>query len=214
MRCRALYLMATLAVPVVTPSFLWAQAPQGIPSGEGQAFAATILPGGIDPEAGNTARDGYSPPGQQHLIGINLSIFQPTELRLQVAVSHQPTCTWLVEVFAGSELFDLMAGGGVRLQFTRDGNSRGDAFLLSPGLGIHVVPHSESTAGSRLTETFAAADVDLSWVHDFSEHFGYELGLKLGIAGRLAGDGDRPFTFTTFNKDFFPILNIYSGFRF
>jgi hypothetical protein len=211
MRFRALYLMAALSVAAVVPPHLFAQAQQSPPANEGQPFVPPTLAIGIEPDTEKTTGDSQSPACQQHHMALNLAIFQPTEFRIQLAVCHQPSCTWLAEVFVGSELFDFLAGGGVRVQFTAASNSRGDALLLSPGLGIHVLPNSYTIHGSGSTETFAAADVDISWVHDFSNRIGYELGLKLGIAGRLAGTGDR---YLTFNSDLFPIVSVFSGFRF
>jgi hypothetical protein len=163
------------------------------------------------------------PFGQQHNVAMNLSIFQPFVARLEFVVHRQPTCTWLAEVYAGSELFDLMAGGGARVQFTALANpERGDALLICPGLGVHVLPAHGSAdevyvngAFERTTvRTYLAGDVDISWLHDFSPHFGYEVGIKLGIAGRLEGTmGDYP-RFVMFSRDLFPLINIFSGFRF
>ncbi len=66
-----------------------------------------------------------------------------------------------------------------------------------------MLPHSTGYFSSGSTQTFAAADVDVSRAHDFSPHVAYELGFKLGLAGRLAGEGDR---LLMFNKNLFPIV--------
>jgi hypothetical protein len=176
------------------------------------ALIVTVAPAGLPAQVvEDLPPDVESAPGQQHWVGVNLSLFQPTVARLQVAVAHRPACTWLAEVYAGSELVDFMAGGGVRVQFTVSANARGDALLVSPGIGVHFLPRSDGFVSSAGPEEFAAADADISWVHDFSERFGYEVGVKLGLAGRLAGSGDRPLMFS---KDWFPLVNVFSGFRF
>ncbi|HEY3789890.1 MAG TPA: hypothetical protein VGL71_13610, partial [Urbifossiella sp.] len=60
-----------------------------------------------------------------------------------------------------------------------------------------------------------AADVDFSWLHDFSPHFGFELGLKLGIATRVSGTvGDDYPSGLMWGKTVSPLVALYSGFRF
>jgi hypothetical protein len=173
------------------------------------------------PPSGESARSW--PFGQQHGIAVNLSIFQPTVLRLEVPVYHQEKCTWLAELYGGSEFFDGMAGGGIRVQFTAGANAeRGDAFLIGPGLGLHVLPGHGSVFGGLVdggferttVRTYLAGDVDFSWLHEFSSHFAYEIGIKLGLAGRLEGNSPDYQRFLMFSKDFFPIINVFSGFRF
>ena len=62
---------------------------------------------------------------------------------------------------------------------------------------------------------FVAGDVDISWLHDFGPHFGFELGVKLGLAGRVSGDIGKYYPRSLmFGKDVYPIFAIYSGFRF
>lgn len=88
MALRNLSVVAALLVPLSASAGLSAQEGPGLPAPEGPQ------------------------PGQQHWVGANLSVFQPTVARLQLAVSHQQGHTWLAEVYGGSELFDFMAGGG------------------------------------------------------------------------------------------------------
>ncbi len=108
-----------------------------------------------------------------------------------------------------------MAGGGGRVQFTTWTDNCDDAILISPGLGLHCFPRTGAGffSGRATTRVYAAADVDISWLHDFSPHFGYELGLKLGLGVRLSGDWDDP-PGTMFTESAFPIVSVFSGFRF
>jgi hypothetical protein len=153
---------------------------------------------------------------QQHWLALNLVVGQPIEARLQAAVWHRPTRTWLAELYTGAELADLMFGGGGRVQFTAASNERSDALLISPGLGVHVFPRHGGNwfqDAEPTTRYFLAADVDVSWLHDFGSHFGFELGLKVGLGLRAAGHWEHP-TSTMFGPDAFPIVSVYSGFRF
>jgi hypothetical protein len=157
------------------------------------------------------------PFGLQHLVGLNLSIFQPTVLRLQMPLYFARSHTWLAEAYAGSELFDFMAGGGVRVQFTAASSpGRGDALIIAPGLGMHFLPATEGGLLSYQSTRrgYVAADVDISWLHDFGKRFGYELGIKLGVAGRMFGTSDDHNDFSLFGSKGFPIINLFSGFRF
>ena len=56
--------------------------------------------------------------------------------------------------------------------------------------------------------------MDVSWLHDFSSHFGFELGVKLGLAGCVVGNLGRYPRGVMFGRDLYPILALYSGFRF
>lgn len=165
-------------------------------------------------------------PGQQHWVSLNLSIFQPTIGRVGVKVWPRPQGSLWLEAYGGSVLFDTMYGFGVRLQYTAKTNSRGDALMLAPGLGVHIVPvwgyypgsaSRWAYSGSYVSNSlyFVAADLDISWLHDFTPHCGYEIGVKLGLAARVAGDigPDYPRALM-FGSSVYPILNVYSGLRF
>ena len=58
----------------------------------------------------------------------------------------------------------------------------------------------------------------MSWLHDFGEHFGWEMGVKLGVAARVSGEWGNlefgPPRSLTFGRDAFPIANLFWGFRF
>src|SRR5436190_377161 len=96
------------------------------------------------------------PLGQQHLVALHLSIFQPT------AATYRP---------------------------------------------------EDETIRYYLT-----ADVNISWLHDFSPHLGWEMGMKFGIAQRIAGTWgsffDRSARDVSFNKSMYPLVNVFWGFRF
>ena len=118
----------------------------------------------------------------------NLLVFQPFAGRVQVKFLPRANGSWWAEAYAGSVLFDGMVGGGVRWQHTAWTAASGDALLVGPGLGIHLIPTNNGWHRHSGTMAFLAGDVDVSWLHDFSPHFGWEFGLKVGLAGRVGGE--------------------------
>lgn len=159
--------------------------------------------------------------GQQHWVMLNLSILQPFVGRIGVKVWPRENNSLWLEAYVGSVLFDFMAGFGVRVQHTAHTFGSGGRLMVSPGLGVHVLPAYASNHGGLFGAishdsgvTFLVADVDLSWLHDFTPHFGFEMGVKLGIAGHISGRIGRYPRGVTFGRDCYPILALYSGFRF
>jgi hypothetical protein len=157
--------------------------------------------------------------GQQHWVSLNLSVFQPFVGRIGVKVWPRPNNSVWLEAYLGSVLFDIMYGFGVRMQHTAYTFGSGGRLMVSPGVGVHLIPrwstHGYFGGSNHGGIAYLAGDVDLSWLHDFTPHFGFELGVKLGLAGRLAG-GER-YSYprgVMFGRDLYPILALYSGFRF
>ncbi len=158
--------------------------------------------------------------GQQHWVSLNLSVLQPFAGRLGVKVWSRPNNSVWLEASLGSVLFDFMVGLGVRVQHTARTFGSGGRLMASPGLGVHVLPSYSSgrgffgTTGHSAGLTYLVADVDLSWLHDFGPHFGFEMGVKLGLGLKVAGRLDRYPRGVMFGRDLYPILALYSGFRF
>lgn len=149
-----------------------------------------------------------------------MSVFQPFAGRLGVKVwSRENNSVWF-EASLGSVLFDFMVGFGARVQHTAHVFGNGDRFMVAPGLGVHILPAYSSGRGffggpsHDRGVTFIVADVDLSWLHDFGPRCGFELGVKLGVAGHVAGRIGRYPRGVTFGRDCYPILALYSGLRF
>jgi hypothetical protein len=197
--------------------------PSPLPISAGESPAA-VVPSGLPerPPPIPVAEPRCESPGQQHWVLLNLSIFQPMIGRVGVKVWPRPNDSVWVEAYAGSVLFELMYGFGVRVQHTARTNTRGDALMIAPGLGVHIVPYWDRFHNWRPTDPqsrgglhFLAADVDISWLHDFTPHCGYEIGVKLGLGVRVAGTtgSDYP-SAVMFGPDVYPILNVYSGLRF
>jgi hypothetical protein len=168
-------------------------------------------------------------PGQQHWVAVTTSILQPMVGRVQVKVWPRPNNSIWVEAYGGSVLFDVMYGFGVRVMHTAKVGRRGDVMMVSPGLGVHILPMWLAERGSGYSGIYGvpyyyedynalyyvAGDIDISWLHDFGDHFGFELGIKVGLAGRVAGRVGRDYPRSVmFGPDVYPIFNIYSGFRF
>lgn len=212
-------LLATAAV-AQEPAPVW---PSPLPISAGQPPAA-VVPSGLPerPPEAPVPEPRCEAPGQQHWVSLNLSVLQPFVGRVGVKVWRRPNDSIWVEGYGGSVLFDVMYGFGVRLQHTARTNSKGDALMLAPGLGVHVIPdwyyYTREYDGSRRHHsslTYVALDMDISWLHDFIPHCGYEIGVKVGIAVRTSGTvgSDYP-KFAMFGPDVYPLFNVYSGLRF
>jgi hypothetical protein len=169
--------------------------------------------------------------GQQHWVSVNLTVFQPFTGRLGVKVWPRAQNSLWVEAFIGSVLFERMYGFGLRWQHTLFEFGGRDRLMLAPGVGVHVLP----TWPARIERTrmdpwgfdyttwdyysnslfYLFGDIDISWLHDFSPHFGFELGIKVGLAGRVAGTiGDDYPSNVTWGRHLYPVFSLYSGFRF
>lgn len=176
-------------------------------------------------------RDREKEPGQQHWVSMSLGVFQPFAARIGVKVWPRPQNSVWLEAYAGSVLFEAMYGFGVRAQHTvwASGNKR---LMVAPGVGAHVVPYWSAetrvtytdpvygysytgTTSHRNTLYWVFGDVDVSWLYDFDPHFGFEFGVKLGLAGLVGGTVGRRYPeFLMFGKGVYPVFSIYSGFRF
>ena len=204
--------------------------PQAAP-GEYITIPTGPIPTGVPERMVLAAECPPSTLGQQHRVSINLGIFQPFTGRIGVKVWSRPNNSVWLEAYGGSVLFEAMYGFGVRMQHTAREFGDRDRLMVSPGLGVHIVPswsayekryHHDPFGGSYPYSDhqfnslyYLAGDVDISWLHDFSPYFGYELGIKLGIAGRLSGRvGDDYPSGLMWGKNLYPILSLYSGFRF
>ena len=166
--------------------------------------------------------------GQQHWVALNLALGQPSVGRVAVKVLPRENDSLWIEAYGGSALFDSMYGFGLRLQHTAWSVGNGDTLFISPGLGVHILPEWYTTSGWRPSHfryyqderyrnvlCYLAGDIDFSWLHDFSPHFGFELGLKLGIAGRISGNvGDNYPSSVMWGSNLYPIVALYTGFRF
>ena len=78
--------------------------------------------------------------GQQHWVSVNLGIFQPFVGRVGVKVWSRPNNSVWLEAYGGSVLFDAMYGFGIRMQHTVHDFGSSDHLMLSPGIGVHIIP--------------------------------------------------------------------------
>lgn len=170
------------------------------------------------------------PTGQQHWASVNLIGGQPSAVRVGVKVWPRANNSVWLEAYSGSALYDAMYGFGVRIQHTAWTFGNGDSVLISPGFGVHILPdwyawdhtlHSDRRgyrsgwSGHWSSLTYLAGDVDVSWLHDFGPHLGFELGMKFGLAGRVGGDvGDCYPRSVMWGRNLYPIVAVYSGLRF
>lgn len=170
-------------------------------------------------------------PGQDHWVSLNLTTLQPFTGRVGLKVWPRENGSLWLEAYGGSVLFAGMYGFGARLQYTALGTEHRDRLMIGPGFGAHIIPQYHtydvvpytgpygtmvpSAAWRARSLTFLVADVDVSWLHDFSPNFGFEVGVKLGIGGRVSGDiGEDRVEWVMFGKNFYPVVSVFSGFRF
>jgi hypothetical protein len=206
--------------------------PSPLPVTVNQAQAAEPPPAAVAaPVAPVQVVESFEPPGQQHWLAINFALGQPSYGRVGVKVWDRPNNSLWLEAYGGSSLYDAMYGFGARVQHTAWSFGNGDSVMLSPGLGLHILPdwyavhevthynrrrgYWTTGTGSASTLYFLAGDVDISWLHDFGPRFGFELGMKAGLAGRLGGTvGDCYPADAMWGKNVYPILAFYTGLRF
>ena len=84
-------------------------------------------------------------------------------------------------------------GGGVRIQFKIASDHVHNALLISPGVDLIVAPGSPGESwvhlGPYSNILFVASDAEISWLHQFASHFGFELGVYGGADVSLGGLG-------------------------
>jgi hypothetical protein len=152
--------------------------------------------------------------GLQHVVDAKFLFGFPTGLRLQMALDRQETRAWMAEVFAGFELFNPTYGCGGRLLLTPATGKACDALVIGPGLNFFYFVGDHSSGEHWFTSShdgyFVVPDVEVAWVHDFANHFGFELGLDLGL-GVAFWQGDQ---FQSARVSVLPLLSAYTGFNF
>jgi hypothetical protein len=152
--------------------------------------------------------------GLQHWVDAKLLLGLPTGVLLQVALVRQENKTWLAEAFAGFELFNPAFGLGGRILFTPATGKSGDALVVGPGLDFIFFQGDSSRARFWFTSDrdgyFFLPTVEVAWLHDFADHFGWELGLDLGLGVAFwASDGSDRKSVTVL-----PLLSVFTGFNF
>ena len=227
---RAVILASLICCPVAAatdaPVGGW---PSPLPITVGQPAAPPVADG--VPVHVVEVNDAPSSGGQQHRFALNFALGQPSVARVGLKVLDRENNSVWLEAYGGSAIFDVMYGFGARLQHTAWNLGNGDSFMVSPGLGVQILPdwYASSTYygrgprgrwytseyGSYNSLYFLAGDVDFSWLHDFSPRFGFELGLKLGLAGRLGGTVGHDYpSGAMWGKSLYPIVAFYTGVRF
>jgi hypothetical protein len=172
--------------------------------------------------ASAVADDRPEAPGQQHWVSLGIVALQPSVGRVQVKVLPRENGSLWLEAYGGGELFNGVYGFGARLEYTSQRLTPADVITVGPGLGVHILPDWFDAEGRGHTPrcrydtlTYLVGDVDVAWLHDFTPRFGWELGVKVGLAGRLSGKVGRDYPYyIMFGRDLFPVFGIYSGVRF
>lgn len=109
-------------------------------------------------------------------------------------------------LFANSALFPATYGGGIRSEFYLSSDHESKAWLLSPGVDGYYIPANPSNNGqpqdlgqavgqaitTALIEVptrvmLVSPNVDLNYLHQFSPHFCFVAGLRLGVAVGING---------------------------
>jgi hypothetical protein len=162
--------------------------------------------------------------GQNAWVTLALQLGNFTGLRAQFIPFHGENFSVAVEGFAGASFLpEIMPretfGGGVRVSFTAAADAEGnDALLVSPGVDFYFL---NGTPGRGLSEYsgyghvyYLATNADVSWVHQFSKHFAFELGARVGAAVAV-NDGDpKRDELESLAGQVVPELGLFTGVRF
>ena len=119
------------------------------------------------------------------------------------------------EVFLGAAGTNYGASGalgfGGRVQYALASGAWGDHLVVSPGLDLLVLFEGAGVDEPYQSVLFLAPNVDVIWLHDFSPHFGWELGVHAGIGIGLSGRDDH-------DRDaggrLTPLFSVFTGLRF
>lgn len=108
-------------------------------------------------------------------------------------------------------------GGGVRASFTVASDGKNDAMLVSPGVDILF---ANGTPGHGLAEYssyghifYVATSLDVSYVHQFARHFGFEAGARIGAAVVVNDGNPKAGADSIFGK-VTPEVGVFTGVRF
>jgi hypothetical protein len=185
--------------------------PPDAPSGVSSQPPTTAL---IVPNETTVSPAEASGTGLQHVVDARFLLGFPTGVLLQVALDRQPTRAWVAEAFAGFELFNPAFGLGGRALFAPATGKRGDALVIGPGLDFLFFLGDHSSGEHWFTSGrdgyFVIPDVEVAWLHDFDAHFGWELGLDLGLGVAFWGNGNTDGSRVTV----MPLLSVFTGFSF
>ena len=109
-------------------------------------------------------------------------------------------------------------GAGVRVELVVASDHRYNALYISPGVDFRVMPGSAGVPGGWLhfdpyTNVYiVSATADVSWVHQFSPHFawqvvGVHIGAGLGLGGQTSSNANA-------RGMILPELSLFTGLRF
>jgi hypothetical protein len=160
-------------------------------------------------------------PGSENVAALNIMIGLVPAVRAEFLTRLDGGSFVGLEAFFGGGGTQVglatMVGGGLRLKIPVLSDHQNDVLFVSPGLDVFVVMKGQYTednawyGGPYSNVYFLAANVDISWLHEISKHFGFELGLQVGAGIAFAGqDG--------FNRvaagEIQPQVSLFTGFRF
>jgi hypothetical protein len=158
--------------------------------------------------------------GQEHWLVVQFMLGTEAGIRFQLGFDHACDHTWAGELFLGAAATRFGVGGvvgvGGRVHYTWMSGRWSDALLVSPGIDVFVLGGHDRRRGILEPEypkedvLFLAPTVDISWLHDFTPHFGWELGLHVGLGVGLAG---RDYRGESAGGMVTPLLSLYTGFR-
>jgi hypothetical protein len=163
----------------------------------------------VAPDALKKALAASEKAGQDNWLAINFVAGNPMALRVEAFPFTGKNIKVGVEALVGEQAGSAAGGLGVRLQIRLAGNAH-DAFYVSPGVDVYLSPPTTAGLGHYESIYYVASDVDVSWLHQFTRHFGLELGVKAG--GEVALNA--PAWLSTGHTAVLPELAIFAGFRF
>ncbi|MGK5085160.1 hypothetical protein WDW37_17875 [Bdellovibrionota bacterium FG-1] len=143
-------------------------------------------------------------PGENNWVGLDLMIGLPTGLRAQFFPYKNKLLNVALEGVYGADGLSATYGGGVRVQFRVVSGAK-NALIISPGVDIYISPTDPGFFGHYGTWYYVATDADIEWLHQFGDHWAFELGTKLGGQLQIQADGNvRPL----------PVVSLFTGIRY
>jgi hypothetical protein len=157
----------------------------------------------VGPEALRAASASHAP-GESNWVSVDLDVGLFSGIRADLLPYSDEHLSVALEGFYGGALLSPAYGGGVRVQF-RVVAGQSNALLISPGLDVYLSPPDSSFLGHSGNLVYVLANADLEWLHEFANHFGFELGARLGGGIQAGGEsGVRPV----------PDVDLFTGLRF
>jgi hypothetical protein len=158
--------------------------------------------------------------GGRNVFVVDLQAGLTTGLRIQVIPWGRQRVHLVLETFlygAGNGAgLGAEYGGGARVELVVASDHKYNALYISPGVDFQVMAKDTSTGwfhfGPYSNVYILSATADVSWVHEFSPHFSWQvIGARLGGGVGLSGETSNH---ANARGMFLPEISLFTGFRF